>query len=340
MKEKHQKPFGEKVSQDSIGMITDEDQNHYKLEPADSELFAAYHAVYSNEEFDLCFAWEEQLAELRSCKDCYFLYRNGICIGGLTIGTDTISNPFLITPFSDRVLFWTIILKHLKIHTQKSNIHIQENSIHTQKSNVHSQESNIHSKQIRQVDADVLISLGACKKWSQQSMYRPTDILEIETGYSYDLVCPTENDIPEIVQVVYQAHVHDITARTYGEPVVSDVEKAILRRFDSFSQTNSLHFGRVAKEKETQKMVGVCIAGIYPASSDNFSTIHQVSVLPAYRRQGIAENMMRSAISTAHTVSPVIGLSVLVGNPAENLYQKLGFTPRPSYSYLTINLYR
>ncbi len=319
MKEKlklHQ-PLGEKISLDSIGMITEEDKNQYKLEPADSELFATYHAVYSNEEFDLCFAWDEQLAELRSCKNCYFLYRNGLCIGGLTISSDSISNPFLIQPFSDRVLFWTIILKQLKMHIQESNIHIN---------------------QLRQVDADVLISLGACKKWSEQRMYRPTDILETETGFSYDLVCPTENDIPEIVQLVYQAHVHDITASTYGEPVVSDVEKAILRRFDSFSQTNTLHFGRVAKEKETQKSVGVCIAGIYPASPDNFSTIHQVSVLPAYRRQGIAENMMRTVISTAHSISPVIGLGVLVGNPAENLYQKLGFTPRPSFTYLSMHL--
>lgn len=317
MKEKLQKPLGEKVSQDNIGTITDEDKNQYKLELADSELFATYHAVYSNEEFDLCFSWDEQLAELRSCKDSYFLYRNGICIGGLTIGSDSISNPFLIQPFSDRVLFWTIIMKQLKMHIQESNIHIN---------------------QIRQVDADVLISLGACKKWSQQRMYRPTDILELETGFSYDLVCPTENDIPEIVQVVYQAHIHGITARTYGEPVVSDVEKAILRRFESFSQTNTLHFGRVAKEKETQKIVGVCIAGIYPASPNNVSTIHQVSVLPVYRRQGIAENMMRTAISTAHSVSPVIGLGVLAGNPAENLYQKLGFAPRPSYTYLTMHL--
>jgi ribosomal protein S18 acetylase RimI-like enzyme len=306
-----------KVSQGNIGTIIEDDKNHYKLEPADSELFATYHAVYSNEEFDLCFAWDEQLAELRSCKNCYFLYRNSKCIGGLTIDSDSISNPFLIQPFSDRVLFWNIILKQLKMHIQENKIHIS---------------------QLRQVDADVLISLGASKKWSQQRMYRPTDILEIETGFSYDLVCPAENDIPEIVQVVYQAHVHDITARTYGEPVVSDVEKAILRRFDAFSQTNTLHFGKVAKEKATQKIIGVCIAGIYPASPYNFSTIHQVSVLPAYRRQGIAENMMRAAISTAHSISPVIGLGVLAGNPAENLYQKLGFTPRPSFTYLTMHL--
>ena len=317
MKENLHKPLGEIVSQDSIETITAVDKDQYKLEKADSELFATYHAIYSNEEFDLFFSWDEQLAELRTCKDCYFLYRNGICIGGLTIGTDSISNPFLIQPFTDRILFWTIFLKQLKMHVQ---------------------ESKIYFNQLRQVDTDVLISLGACKKWSQQRMYRPTDILETETGFSYDLDCPTEKDIPEIVQVVYQAHVHDITASTYGEPVFSEVENAILRRFDSFSQTNTLHFSRLAKEKETKKIVGVCIAGIYPASINNVSTIHQVSVLPAYRRQGIAENMMRVSISAAHSISPVIGLGVLVGNPAELLYQKLGFIPRPSFTYLTMHL--
>lgn len=289
----------------------------YKLVQADSELFAAYNAVYSDADFDMSYDWNERVANLRLCKDCYFLYKDSERIGGVTITLNTIGNPFMIAPFKDRELFWKIILRQMKVKNQKGDINI----------------THVHG-----VDVDVLLCCGARKKWSQQRMNRPTDLLEIKTIAAYELFSLREADIPEIVQVVYNSNVNDITSQTYGKPNISDVEEAIKRRFVSFSQTNTLHLSRVAKEKETSKIVGVCIAGIYPDSPNKFSTIHQVSVLPYYRRQGIAEMLMARTISTARSVSPVIGLGVLVGNPAENLYRKLGFIAKPSFTDLTFKL--
>jgi ribosomal protein S18 acetylase RimI-like enzyme len=289
----------------------------YKLVQANNELFATYYAVYSDADFDMCYDWNERLVGLRLCKDYYFLYRDKVIIGGLIITLNTISNPFLVAPFTDRELFWNIVLKQMGEITPEENINI----------------NNLH-----QLDVDVLLACGASKKWSQQRMNRPTEILEVKNKPEYKLSVPSENDIPEIVQVVYSAHVHDFTAQTYGEPNYSDVKKAIERRFVSFSQTNTLHLSIVAKESETSKVVGVCIAGIYPDSPNNFSTIHQVSVLPCFRRQGIAEMMMTHTISIAHSVSPVIGLGVLVGNPAANLYRKLGFVAKSSFTDLVIKL--
>lgn len=45
--------------------------------------------------------------------------------------------------------------------------------------------------------------------------------------------------------------------------------------------------------------------------------------------------MILNSINTAHMTSQVIGLGVLVGNPAELLYQKLGFFSGPAYFNLT-----
>jgi len=289
----------------------------YKLVQANNDLFATYHAVYSNADFDMCYDWNERLMGLRICKDYYFLYRDTVIIGGLIITLNTISNPFLVAPFTDRELFWNIILKQMREIISEEVINI----------------NNLH-----QLDVDMLLACGASKKWSQQRMNRPTEILEVKNIPQYKLFTPNENDIPEIVQVVYNAHAHDFTSQTYGGPNYSDVEKAIKRRVVSFSQTNTLHLSTVAKERETSKIVGVCIAGIYPDSSNNFSTIHQVSVLPCYRRQGIAEMMMTHTISIAHSISPVIGLGVLVGNPAEKLYRKLGFVAKSSFTDLAFEL--
>lgn len=290
---------------------------NYQLVQANSELFATYHAVYSDVEFDMCYDWNERVRNLQLCEDCYFLYRDGERIGGLTIKLNTISNPFLIAPFTDRELFWNVLLKQMRGKNQEGHINING---------------------VNQRDVDVLLACGATKKWSHQRMNRPTDILGIKTFPPYELINPREKDIPEIIQVVYNSHVHDITSKTYGEPNISYVENEIKRRLVSFSQTSTLNLSVVAIEKETSKIVGVCIAGIYPDSPNNFSTINQVSVLPQYRRQGVAEMMMTYSINTAHSVSPVIGLGVLVGNPAENLYRKLGFTAEPSFTDLIFKL--
>ncbi|GFZ30381.1 hypothetical protein CSC2_09070 [Clostridium zeae] len=130
---------------------------------------------------------------------------------------------------------------------------------------------------------------------------------------------------------MYEAHLNGYTSTVYGKPNISEKEKEINRRFASFSETNTLHFGTIVKTKDRNKIIGACIAGIYPDSKNNFSTIYQVSVLPEYRRQGIAKAMILNSINNANKISPVIGLGVLVGNPAQILYQNLGFIKGPEY---------
>jgi hypothetical protein len=48
--------------------------------------------------------------------------------------------------------------------------------------------------------------------------------------------------------------------------------------------------------------------------------------------------MMLRTINIAYTISPVITLGVMVGNPAELLYNKLGFASGPSYCNLIYNV--
>jgi ribosomal protein S18 acetylase RimI-like enzyme len=83
------------------------------------------------------------------------------------------------------------------------------------------------------------------------------------------------------------------------------------------------------KSKDSNKIIGVCIAGIYPDSETystrNFATIHQVSVKPDYQRKGIAKAMMLKSISDASEVSPAMTLGVLTDSPAKKLYMEIGF---------------
>ena len=86
------------------------------------------------------------------------------------------------------------------------------------------------------------------------------------------------------------------------------------------------------KEKAAGQIVGACIAGINPKMVNRFSFIDDLFILPDFRRKGLAEAMLRHTISAAHKDTPAIKLHVLIGNPAESLYRKLGFVPGPSFT--------
>ena len=76
-------------------------------------------------------------------------------------------------------------------------------------------------------------------------MYRPTSEYNITPNDNFYFTIPTAMDKNEIIQVIYEAHLNGYTSTVYGKPHISNVEEAINRRFISFSQTNSLHFGTI-----------------------------------------------------------------------------------------------
>jgi ribosomal protein S18 acetylase RimI-like enzyme len=285
--------------------------SEYTFRHANSKLFAAYHAIYSEADI-MCYDWNERLSDLISSESCYFLYEDSKPIGGLTIADNAIGSAFLVAPFCDRSLFWQLVLSYIKVGSSESEIKLNR---------------------MQKKDVEVLISHGATIKWSHQRMCRPTDIVETKPVDGFVLVEPGESDIPEIIQVVYSAHSNGYTTQVYGHPAITNIEEAINRRFGLFTKTNTWNQSVVAKRTNTNEIAGVCIAGIYPEDLSNcFATIHQVSVLPQFRGKGLAKAMMLHSIGVAHLVSPVVSLGVLIGNPAENLYRKLGFIAGPSFT--------
>jgi ribosomal protein S18 acetylase RimI-like enzyme len=271
--------------------------------------YSTHYAIYGTNIY-MSYNWEELLGKFSPNGNGTLIFKGGVPIGGVTIKNNRYSSPFLIPPFCDIEEFWHAVINYSK----------KDNKNDTQ-----------YFDNIPESHADVVTSLGAKKKWAQRQMYRPTEEYNIKPNDKFYFTTPTEIDRDEIVRVVYDAHLNGHTSTVYGKPNFTDIEEAISRRFISFSQTNTLHFGTIVKVKDTNKIAAVCIAGIYPDSQNNFSTIHQVSVLTAYRKQGLAKAMILNSINTAHRTSSVIGLGVLVGNPAELLYQKLGFVSGPAY---------
>lgn len=53
--------------------------------------------------------------------------------------------------------------------------------------------------------------------------------------------------------------------------------------------------------------------------------VHQIQILPARQGQGIGEAVLRELLADAARANVPVSLSVLHGNPARRLYERLGF---------------
>lgn len=287
--------------------------SNYLFQHVKDDYFSIHYAIYGINIY-MSYDWKDQLNKFSPNGNGTLIFKDGIPVGGITINNNHLSSPFLIPPFYDVEEFWKTVIEYSKKDNKNGTLYFDN---------------------IPESHADIITSLGAQKRWAQRQMYRPTSEYNIKPNNKFYFTLPAEADKNEIIQVVYEAHLNGYTSTVYGKPDISDIEEAINRRFNSFSQTNTLHFGTIVKTKDTNQIAAVCIAGIYPDSKNSFSTIHQVSVLPTYRKKGLAKTMILNSINTAHKTSPVIGLGVLIGNPAELLYQKLGFISGPAYFSLT-----
>ncbi|KUZ01819.1 GCN5 family acetyltransferase [Burkholderia territorii] len=53
--------------------------------------------------------------------------------------------------------------------------------------------------------------------------------------------------------------------------------------------------------------------------------VHQIQILPSHQGQGIGETVLRQLLTEAEREAVPVSLSVLHGNPARRLYERLGF---------------
>ncbi|MCR8642003.1 GNAT family N-acetyltransferase [Paenibacillus sp. N1-5-1-14] len=87
--------------------------------------------------------------------------------------------------------------------------------------------------------------------------------------------------------------------------------------------------------ESNKEVVGVCIAGTYEKMPLGFAEIGEISVVPEHRNKGIANFMLNYIKEEANTYTEVVKLCITVGNPAELLYNKVGFQAGPRFARMT-----
>ena len=293
----------------------------YSFVFADKSKFSIYYAIYYKTNIADSFDWNELLESASG--DKYIFVMNGERIVGGFVLSDNIINYLFILPLVDEKVFWEQLISYALAYCSHHDIVLNY---------------------VSESDMTALLCISNITLiQSSRRMARPTEKTVHNLVTKYYFAIPDEGEIDEIVKIVYESHLNGFTA-TVKNPDRTDIYNEIDiyndidRRFKLFYSTNTLHFSTLVKRKGSNEIIGVCMAGIYPDSPNQFSTIHQVSVHPSFRRQGIAAAMMLHTIEKASDLSPVITLGVMIGNPAELLYEKIGFRKGASFSTLRIEV--
>jgi ribosomal protein S18 acetylase RimI-like enzyme len=279
---------------------------------ADKDLFSVYQTIYSNADLEMWYDWNLRLQDTKWTENCFWVTLNGIRIGGAIIEEQCIIWPFLICPFTDRTLFWKLILRHM---TAKNN-------------------EPVNLIGMPDSDMDVLLSFGCRIVSMRRMMCRPTDRFDVIIPEGYERRIPGMDDIPALVEADRQGYAGGIVRELFGEP--NDVEDGLTEALRMYESTGTTGQFSIVFSKETKEIAGFCQVGAMAYhrddALDDFSSIGSITVLPAHRNRGLAEYMIKYALNEAYKTSKVMRLGVTVGNQAEYLYRKLGFVPGPRFT--------
>jgi ribosomal protein S18 acetylase RimI-like enzyme len=72
---------------------------------------------------------------------------------------------------------------------------------------------------------------------------------------------------------------------------------------------------------------GTRVGRIYVDRAPHEIRLVDISLLPQYRRRGIGQQLLQNLMEEGERAGLPVRLSVMAGNPASHLYQRLGFGP-------------
>lgn len=287
----------------------------YRLERAETSLFAVYQAIYSEADVEMWYDWKMRVNDTMWAEDCFFLTRDGQKLAGAIAKDGKFLYPFLVAPFCDRTLFLRLLHRALLADLPPEN--------HT-----------ITAIDVSDPDVEVLLTMGYRRtSKSRRVMVRPTDVFSVTPPPGFAFVDVDAGRVEEITTMLNQAFYGGVHAEAYGPLTAEDVSGSI----EGASATSTLDLSSLVYETQSGTLVGACLAGINPNAVNGFAFVSDMGVLPTFQNRGLGALMLCRALTNAHKRSQVLKLVVTSGNPAESLYRRLGFLPGPRFTRMVFD---
>ena len=286
---------------------------------ADKDCFAVNQTIYSNADTNLNFDWQKRLDDTRWSDDCYWVMWESKRVGGIIVLDDCTRFPFLIEPFCDRALFWRIVIRYLT--ENKPGI------------------TKLYS--VPDTDVPVLLSYGYKVEQSRRMMCRPAELLPLELDEQFTCHTPDKDkDLEEMTDVIIKGYAggvdYSLVVDMDDESHRNEARNDLVYFLDGYATSDTLHYSVLIREKASNRVVALCMAGIHPKEANpHFSYISDITVLPEYRGKGLAKFMIQHAVTKAAATCDAVGLCVTVGNKAEALYREMGFWGGPRFTSMS-----
>lgn len=275
----------------------------FDLVRADKGLFAVYQTMYSNADIEMWYDWDRRLSDTDWTDDCFFVMLDGQKAGGLIITGDCYMYAFLVSPFCDRLAFWSFICKA---------------------------EPRREARGMLDADMRVLEMLGYKIHHSSQVMCRPADRFDYEApeGFSFRAL-DIERDGAELGEALVASYKGGICDEINGAATPEAALEDMRGVWDFYA---ARRFSTLLIDDSTGKVAAFCVAGIGKKYVHNYGEIAELCVLPQYRGRGFAKLLIKKALTEACETSPYVKLFVYSGNNAEYLYRRLGFIAGPQFT--------
>ena len=106
----------------------------------------------------------------------------------------------------------------------------------------------------------------------------------------------------------------------YGQRDIAAHQKSVEDFFETV-KPDDICFQASSALFDGERMIAVCLMQPYKSHA----TVRFVVTHPEYQRRGIAQQLMQYGINTVKDDYEYVTLAVTIGNPAKNLYHKMGF---------------
>lgn len=267
--------------------------------------YTVHKVLHDNNRFNLG-SKSIRLAIIDDINSCYFIYINGAYAGGSIMDKGKIKHPFLLPGY--QIYLKDIIQILHKKAAEKADF-----------------KKGIVCLPSDSGQAEIFLMLGYETVRKMRCMIGPLNNFIWNAPDGYLLKQPSESDLKLIAKLFYKANIND----PWHQPVTEEgFLRGAVRYFDDNQVDRVLETSTLCFDIKTGEPVGGCLISIDEA----YPFVYDLHVLKEHRRKGIASAMMKKAMSIMSVQHKFMRLFVIDGNPAGNLYDKLGFiTGNPVY---------
>lgn len=284
--------------------------NSFVLEKANNEEFGKYFAIYVIYEDNVWFrdSFDRSRKVLDDYEGCFWVKKNNNRVGGVLLEKNYMNCLFTIPPCDEFDLILDKIKNHLISESEKGE------SITV---------GSVKAKRLKNYE-----DAGFIIKEQRRCMIRTTEKIEYSFPEDFKLIEVNENRKEDLIKLFVDAFSDDYDNRSYEQSKL-DIEFYLKHLSENESVVDS---SRVIIHSKSEEIIGACLVSIW----EGWPNIYDIAVKREYQGKGLGNNLLKRAITELEETYPVIRLFVTVGNPAEEMYNKLGFLPGNETSEMII----